>query len=580
MSRKIREKNAGNVYQSRGKWFARVSVGGKQKSKLLPLATDEASALARAAVLASLVAMLREAEQTEYVETTIKKAAAATDAQLARIVETVHGICAGVLVPKRAAAGSPVASRFRDVARAWTSGDLAKKYPDHVKAKRTADGDAYTLAHVVEVDVGGAKFGDLPLPAIRLEHVDAVMASLPAALQPATRRQYLQAIRKVLGYGVAPLRLLTANIITKEHMPRAHRKLAKGQLRPAEEASVCGCTKAPLLDRLVLGFCHREGTRTGEAVALEWTDINLALGTVDLDENKTDEPRTWVLGDDVRRALEAWRKRNPEARYVFGGDAPHNVHKLAERLRRYIGAEYANVARSELLERSAARIPLRAHDTRGAFITRALACGQTETWVTDRTGHKSSQMVYNYKQTARTEAALGLGWWAPMDRAIPELAAEVAADPKGTSQGGGSNPLESLDKGRSGGMADAPDSKSGSRKGVWVQVPPSARIARRDSPSKRGDQRETALGSVSSFSPRSDANTLVARIRLPSSSYCTYTPATSSPRSSDHRTSSSSSLRSFTPLGGSARARNSPERAITFGSSRRSGWISTRIAPR
>jgi hypothetical protein len=26
---------------------------------------------------------------------------------------------------------------------------------------------------------------------------------------------------------------------------------------------------------------------------------------------------------------------------------------------------------------------------------------------------------------------------------------------------------------RSGGMADAPDSKSGARKGVWVRVPPS-----------------------------------------------------------------------------------------------------------
>jgi hypothetical protein len=85
---------------------------------------------------------------------------------------------------------------------------------------------------------------------------------------------------------------------------------------------------------------------------------------------------------------------------------------------------------------------------------------------------------------------------------------------------------------------------------------------------------------VRSDSPRSDANTCVGRTSAPSSSYCTYMPATSRPRSSDQRTSSSSSLRSLTPLGGSERARNSPSSAMTFGSARRSGWISTRIAPR
>src|SRR5437762_12187626 len=35
-------------------------------------------------------------------------------------------------------------------------------------------------------------------------------------------------------------------------------------------------------------------------------------------------------------------------------------------------------------------------------------------------------------------------------------------------------PRSVLKSGRSGGMADAPDSKSGPRKWVWVQVPPSA----------------------------------------------------------------------------------------------------------
>jgi integrase len=49
------------------------------------------------------------------------------------------------------------------------------------------------------------------------------------------------------------------------------------------------------------------------------------------------------------------------------------------------------------------------HDSRATFITIALANGKTEQWVTDRTGHKSSQMVARYAGQARTFVELGLG---------------------------------------------------------------------------------------------------------------------------------------------------------------------------
>jgi hypothetical protein len=55
-------------------------------------------------------------------------------------------------------------------------------------------------------------------------------------------------------------------------------------------------------------------------------------------------------------------------------------------------------------------------------VTLALAAGRTEAWVTDRTGHKSSQMIYTYKRASRTAAELRLGWLEPLDEAIPELA--------------------------------------------------------------------------------------------------------------------------------------------------------------
>ena len=77
--------------------------------------------------------------------------------------------------------------------------------------------------------------------------------------------------------------------------------------------------------------------------------------------------------------------------------------------------------RTALFEKSDTRLPIRAHDLRGTFVTVALANGKTEAWVADRTGHRSSQMINTYRRTARTYAELGLGELEPMVEAIPEL---------------------------------------------------------------------------------------------------------------------------------------------------------------
>ena len=52
---------------------------------------------------------------------------------------------------------------------------------------------------------------------------------------------------------------------------------------------------------------------------------------------------------------------------------------------------------------------------------------KTETWVMDRTGHRSSHMVNRYRRVARTVAEAELGDLAPLNEAIPEIAAAFAA---------------------------------------------------------------------------------------------------------------------------------------------------------
>jgi integrase len=81
----------------------------------------------------------------------------------------------------------------------------------------------------------------------------------------------------------------------------------------------------------------------------------------------------------------------------------------------------AGVTRAQLFETDDSSNALRAHDLRASFITVNLALGKNEAWITDRTGHRSSQMIYAYKRAARTPAELNLGGFTPLCDAIPEL---------------------------------------------------------------------------------------------------------------------------------------------------------------
>jgi integrase len=174
---------------------------------------------------------------------------------------------------------------------------------------------------------------------------------------------------------------------------------------------------------VLFGFMAREGLRRSEAKNLRWRDIDLARGAVTLDSNKTNDPRSWALDSGVLQAMRAWWDSSGH----FGPDKPVfpvDTDRLAEVLRDALKA--AGVDRPALFEKSDARLPIRAHDLRGTFVTVALANGKTEAWVADRTGHRSSQMINTYRRTARTYAELNLGELLPMVEAIPELAEAVS----------------------------------------------------------------------------------------------------------------------------------------------------------
>lgn len=343
---------------------------------------------------------------------------------LARVLEVSGEIIRGEATRKPAAVS--VGTTIQDIGEKWTSGELAQMYPDHVKAKSSADRDRQRLDRYVYPIVGAT-----PVAAFTLEDAELVMSSLPPkrVRTPSTRRHIAQILHKLLTMAVYPLRLIKANPLPRGFMPKPGPAKAKGWLYPNEDAQLLGASVVPVPWRIFYGFLHREGCRSvTEAGALEVANVDLVRGTVGLDKNKTDGPRTWALSPGVAPALGSWlayrrdhgEKITPRSALFIDengeriGDA-FNAARFREHL------QAAGVDREELFQHSKTRMRIRLHDARATFVTLSLANGKTETWVADRTGHKSSEMINRYRRAARMAAELNLGPLRSLAELVPEL---------------------------------------------------------------------------------------------------------------------------------------------------------------
>jgi integrase len=436
------EPPSGTLRLTASGYFAQFSIGAKKrKGTLLRTCKTEEEAECRKVAIAKLVARLRESGYPAAIPDIIKEGGLADEEEFRKLGKLVDRIVAGkepgFAAPKN---GRQRGTTVEQLAKLWTAGELARDYPDHVRVKSSSDADAAMLGWLGKVRLPDAStFGSRPVSAVTLDDCDHVMGALPKTAQsPASRRQYAQALRRLLVYAVYPLRLLSALPIPKGWLPNAASGKAKAWIYPSEDFALMQCPDVPLVRRLFFGVLIREGLRVNEALSLTWADVDLERGVLNLDTNKTDDPRSWAMGEDVTRALDAWRKlrgsKVEKSPRIFPLALIGKRWSLARQLRDGLGL--AKVKRPELTEAKEGRRILRAHDLRGSFVTLALAAGRTEAWVTDRTGHRSSAMIYTYKRAARTAAELGLGWLAPLDEAIPELAPKRRQGANGVQTGG------------------------------------------------------------------------------------------------------------------------------------------------
>lgn len=416
------EKKSGipNVVWRNDKPYVRIKLhdgpGGRVRVPVAGCQSD-AELRSRRDLLISVADRLRDAGRLDVAKDLLKKVGVREGKALEAVMKAIDAVCIGATARKRSADEIT----FKDFAKQWTSGRLHDEFPDHVKLKKTADDDVSRLEKYVYPIIG-----DLPLSIVGLDQAERVLQAVPTNKSAATRRHVAQLVRRVLQLAVYPARLIPENPLPRGFLPSVGGGKAKGLLYPDEDRQLLGCRRIPLVWRMFWGVLTREGMRRDEAVGLDWVHIDLVRGMVRLDINKTDDPRSWPLSPDVHEALKRWLARRGKVKPtdpVFADMAGTRlkVDHAADVLRSHLVK--AGVERDELLRSTAHRQALRAHDLRATFVTVSLAAGRSEAWISDRTGHRSSQMIHRYYRQARSFAELGLGSLAPMHETIPEFVA-------------------------------------------------------------------------------------------------------------------------------------------------------------
>jgi len=428
----------GSVRQVNGVWVARVRLRGEDKpSFALPWAASENAAKERANMLARVARQLGKYPDRKIVCDLLDELA---DASTDRAVRVAMLQIEAVIGQQVQPIGESEVPTFKELAERWTSGELAKdgEYRDHVTEKRSVKDDIIRFEkHIYPV------IGDIPIDRVTLDHYQEVMRKLPADLRPATRRNVAGLMTRLLNIAAFPMRLIERSPIPPGVLPKPGPRKAMAYLYPDELRRLLGCTRIVFEQRLLWAVLATEGMREGEALVSDWTDYDLKRGAIKLDENKTDDPRSWTLNPGTVRALQWYRdnKRADAERtdHVFIGPkgGKPDKHSLAALLRSHLELIGLREERPELFEESEARQPIRVHDLRATFVTVNLANGKTETWVTDRTGHKSSGMVAKYRRLARHFQELHIGDFTPLEEALPELRQPSAAptDPSSPAAG-------------------------------------------------------------------------------------------------------------------------------------------------
>jgi integrase len=284
----------------------------------------------------------------------------------------LQALLARVGAGRTAADGQQTLDTFLD---AWLT-----KVADTVRATTLRSYRGHVELHVSPL------LGGIPIEELRVVDVERLIRSRRAAGKaPATIRRILTTLGMALEEAVTD-GLLARNVARQVKRPKVEYRAISAMTaeRAREVLAAVAADRDAALYVLLLG----SGLRVGEALALDWRDVDLEYGTVFVRRGKTARStRTIPVPPSVVAALRAHRARSSTidpAAPVFTGS------RKGERLR----VDVVTHRLPRLLE--AAGLPrLRVHDLRHAHATLLLAAGVPMQMIADQLGHANPAVTAN-----------------------------------------------------------------------------------------------------------------------------------------------------------------------------------------
>lgn len=133
---------------------------------------------------------------------------------------------------------------------------------------------------------------------------------------------------------------------------------------------------------------YHTGMRLGEALALQWSDIEVELGRVIIRQSKSGDGRKVPLRDVLAEEMVLWRPKAKGSQWVFPARYDNSKPMQSVRkgwLRLCEQAEVTN---------------LRPHDLRHNFTSQLQAAGVSDSTIMAITGHKTHVMLHRYSHAA------------------------------------------------------------------------------------------------------------------------------------------------------------------------------------
>ncbi len=186
-------------------------------------------------------------------------------------------------------------------------------------------------------------------------------------------------------------------------MPRVEQKKMR-VLSPEELNQILKVCKKPR-DKALILFLVDTGMRRSETISLDWIDVDIPSGVVNIRRSKNKKSRSVFIGIKTRRALLRYR------RLVSRDDNdPLFQTQTGTRLK---PSGFRQVIR-RISEKS--EIPFSAHDLRRTFATLSLKAGMNVLHLQSLLGHSSLEMTRRYVSIVSDDLGEAHKEYGPIDR--------------------------------------------------------------------------------------------------------------------------------------------------------------------